>query len=284
MRMRATVAAVSGALALSALAVPAAQADAEPGALASSVTPFGADAFGATAAADEVVGDTVIDKVSVNGGKDVVVGTTNKKTFTISVTATDPSGIEDGYAFLWHGTDIDTDVDGAIVPDAETGTCTALNARSATCKVTVVADPNENIYSNVLAGKWKVFAGALGKDGDYVLKDAYKTHSVKRYSRLTVNASPEPVKKGKTITVTGALTRANWDTGKYAGYTNQSVKLQFKKKGATTYADVKTIKSGSAGALKTTVTASTDGTFRFVFAGTSTTPAVTSSGDFVDVQ
>ncbi|GGZ76408.1 calcium-binding protein [Streptomyces bluensis] len=284
MRMRATVAAVSGALALSALAVPAAQADAEPGALASSVTPFGADAFGATAAADEVVGDTVIDKVTVNGGKDVVVGTTNKKTFTISVTATDPSGIEDGYAFLWHGTDIDTDVDGAIVPDAETGTCTALNARSATCKVTVVADPNENIYSNVLAGKWKVFAGALGKDGDYVLKDAYKTHSVKRYSRLTVNASPEPVKKGKTITVTGALTRANWDTGKYAGYTNQFVKLQFKKKGATTYADVKTIKSGSAGALKTTVTATTDGTFRFVFAGTSTTPAVTSSGDFVDVQ
>ncbi|MER6009940.1 calcium-binding protein [Streptomyces bluensis] len=284
MRMRATVAAVSGALALSALAVPAAQADAEPGALASSVTPFGADAFGATAAADEVVGDTVIDKVTVNGGKDVVVGTTNKKTFTISVTATDPSGIEDGYAFLWHGTDIDTDVDGAIVPDAETGTCTALNARSATCKVTVVADPNENIYSNVLAGKWKVFAGALGKDGDYVLKDAYKTHSVKRYSRLTVNASPEPVKKGKTITVTGALTRANWDTGKYAGYTNQSVKLQFKKKGSTTYTDVKTIKSGSAGALKTTVTATTDGTFRYVFAGTSTTPAVTSSGDFVDVQ
>ncbi|MFI1731407.1 calcium-binding protein [Streptomyces acidicola] len=279
MRMRATVAAVSGALALSALAVPAAQADAEPGALASSAAPFGA-----TAAADEVVGDTVIDKVTVNGGKDVLVGTTNKKTFTISVTATDPSGIEDGYAFLWHGTDIDDDVDGAIVPDAETGTCTALNARSATCKVTVVADPNENIYSNVLAGKWKVFAGALGKDGDYVIKDAYKTHSVKRYSRLTVNASPEPVKKGKTITVTGALTRANWDTGKYAGYTNQSVKLQFKKKGTTTYTDVKTVKSGSAGALKTTVTASTDGTFRYVFAGTSTTPAVTSSGDFVDVQ
>ncbi|WP_374325144.1 hypothetical protein [Streptomyces sp. AP-93] len=64
MRIRATVAAVSGALALSALAVPAARADGSHG-------------------------DTAIIKVVVNGGKNVVVGATTAKTFTGAVTATE---------------------------------------------------------------------------------------------------------------------------------------------------------------------------------------------------
>jgi hypothetical protein len=283
MRIRATVAAVTGALALSAFAVPAAQADESPaaGALAAKASPFGA-----VKPMDENVGDTKITSVSVNGGKDVVVGTSAKKTFTIAVTATDPSGIQDGFAFLWHGTDLDSEdgVDGAIVPDADHGTCTTVNATTATCKVTVVADPNENIYGNILAGSWKVYAAAQGVDTDYVIKDAYKTAKVQRASKLTVNASPEPVKKGKTITVTGALTRANWDTLKYAGYTSQAVQLQFKKKGSSTYTTVKTVTSGTGGALKTTVKASVDGYFRYSFAGTSTTPAVNAAGDLVDVQ
>ncbi|OQQ16942.1 calcium-binding protein [Streptomyces sp. M41(2017)] len=285
MRIRATVAAVSGALALSALAVPAAQADGH-GSLASKVpstskiTPFTG-----SSPADEKVGDTKITSVTVNGGSDIVVGISKKKTFTVTVTASDPSGINDGYAMLWHGSNIDDDVDGAIVPDAETGTCTASGATTATCKVTLVADPNENIYSNILAGSWKVWAGAQGNDGDYVITDAYKTARVQRYSKLTVNASPEPVKKGKTITVTGLLSRANWDTGKYAGYTVQPVGLQFRKKSVSTYTStLKTVKSDSKGNLKTTTTATADGYFRYNFAGTSTTPAVKATGDYVDVQ
>ncbi|MDH6221758.1 hypothetical protein [Streptomyces pseudovenezuelae] len=39
------------------------------------------------------------------------------------------------------------------------------------------------------------------------------------------HASPDPVKKGKTLTVTGTLTRANWNTNTYAGYSGQKVKL-----------------------------------------------------------
>ncbi|MEE1768313.1 calcium-binding protein, partial [Streptomyces sp. JV185] len=45
-----------------------------------------------------------------------------------------------------------------------------------------------------------------------------------------------------------------------------------------------TIKSSSVGNLKTTVKASVDGYWRYSFAGTSTTPAVTTAGDFVDVK
>jgi len=107
---------------------------------------------------------------------------------------------------------------------------------------------------------------------------------VQRASKLTVNAAPEPVKKGKPLTVTGKLSRANWEDNMYHGYAGQSVKLQFRKKGSSTYTTVKTIKTDSTGNLKTTVTAAGDGYFRYSFAGTSTTPAVSAAGDFVDVQ
>ncbi len=279
MRIRATVAALSGTLALSALAVPAAQAaDAPKVPNLASIAERGPG--------DETVGDTKITKVTVNGGKDIVVGTSVKKTVVISVTATDPKGINDGAAALWHGTEFsDENIDSYMVPgEDEEADCKAVNATTGTCTIKVVADPKTNIYGNILAGKWKVLAGAQGKDGDYIIRDSYASVSVKRAAKLTTNASPEPVKKGKTLTVTGALTRANWDTNAYAGYTGQSVKLQFKKKGASAYTTVKTVKSGSRGALKTTVTASADGYFRYSFAGTSTTPSVTATSDYVDVQ
>lgn len=90
--------------------------------------------------------------------------------------------------------------------------------------------------------------------------------------------------KGKTLTVTGKLSRANWDTDVYAGYTVQPVKLQFRKAGTSTYTTVKTVNTSSTGDLRTTATASVDGYWRWNFAGTSTTPAVAATGDHVDVQ
>jgi hypothetical protein len=287
MRIRATVAAatVSGALALTAFAVPAAQAG--TAAAPDLHKPTAAERFAAHdstarkstfAAADE----PVVSNVTVNGGQDVVLGTTNLKTFTVSLTASHASGIQDAYIDLWHGSDLDH-VDGYLPPNEDAATCTASSDTTSTCKLTITVDPQSDLY-NALAGSWHVTAAALAGDGSIYENDYYAKRSVKRYSKLTTNASPEPVAKGKTITVTGALTRANWDTFKYAGYTNQPVKLQFKKKGSTTYSTVKTVTSSSTGGLKTTVTAASDGYWRYSFAGTSTTPAVTSTSDFVDVQ
>ncbi|MFE1985424.1 MULTISPECIES: hypothetical protein [Streptomyces] len=51
-------------------------------------------ALAPAAFADGSQGDTKITKVVVNGGKDVVIGTTTVKTFTVSVTATDDQGIK----------------------------------------------------------------------------------------------------------------------------------------------------------------------------------------------
>ncbi|GGV54176.1 calcium-binding protein [Streptomyces longisporoflavus] len=275
MRIRATVAALTGTLALSALVVPAAQAADDPSS---------APRLAAKAVQGANEGDTKITKVTVNGGKDVVVGTTNKVKFSVAVTATDPEGIAAGSAFLYHGSSVDT-ADGVLTPDDFDGTCKVVNATTSTCTVTVIADPKVDLYNDLAGSGWKVYAAAGANDGDGAETEAYKSDArIQRNARLTTNASPEPVKKGKTLTVTGALTRANWDTLKYAGYTKQSVKLQYKKKGAASYSTLKTITSDSKGNLKTTVTASADGYYRYVFAGTSTTPAVTSTSDFVDVN
>ncbi|MGW1295272.1 calcium-binding protein [Streptomyces sp. NPDC002533] len=294
MRIRATVAAVTGALALSALAVPAVQAEEKPEAGVS--LPSGADVFAAESAsgapaakarAARAVEKPVIKKVVVNGGKDIVVGTKSKQKFTIAITASSPSGIADAFAYLWHG-HIDA-VDGFLGPTQEFGKCkVSADPTTSTCTVSVTVDPrSDDLYTSSLAGTWKVAAGALadtGGDNDFIWKDAQAKTRVQRFSKLTVNASPEPVKKGKTLTVTGKLTRANWDTNTYKGYTNQPVKLQFKKKGAKSYTTVKTVKTSSTGTLKTTVKASADGYWRYSFAGTSTTPAVSAAGDFVDVK
>ncbi|MFF3322133.1 DUF5707 domain-containing protein [Streptomyces sp. NPDC002889] len=279
MRIRATGAALVGALALTALAVPAAQAEEGPADLRSSM-------FAANAPADDVIGDTQITGVTVNGGKDIVLGTTVPKTITVSVTATDPEGIEDAYVHLWHGTSMDDpdSVDGVLIPNEDVAGCTPVSATTSTCKLTFTIDPQFDLADNALAGTWKVTAAALGKDGDMVWKDAYKTHRVQRASKLTVNAGPEPVTKGKQLTVTGKLTRANWQTFTYAGYTGQPVKLQFRKAGTSTYTTVKTVNTNSTGNLSTTVTASVDGYWRWSFAGTSTTPAVSATGDYVDVK
>ncbi|MEU7583627.1 calcium-binding protein [Streptomyces sp. NPDC041068] len=279
MRIRATVAAVSGALALSALAVPAATAADEPS--APNLSPFVANAPSAAGASD-----TKVTKVVVNGGKDIVVGTTKTKFVKVAVTLTDPDGIKDSIGFLWHGSDFETKIDGAITPPdgVQDADCVKADETTSTCTIEIIANPKDNIYGNVLAGKWKVAVGAVdGQDNEFFVEN-FQSHSVKRAAKLTTNASPEPVKKGKTLTVTGALTRANWDTSKYAGYTKQDVKLQYKKKGTSSYTTLKTVKSDTKGNLKTTVTASADGYYRYVFAGTSTTPAVTSTSDFVDVQ
>ncbi|MGW3317196.1 DUF5707 domain-containing protein [Streptomyces fungicidicus] len=288
MRIRATVAAVTGALALTALAAPAAQADAQgadlhlPSAAERFGVPSAKPAFRAAAADDEL---PVVTKVTINSGKAVAVGTTNAKTFTVSVTARHATGIEDAFVALWHGTAVtEDDLDGVLLPNEEAATCTASSATTSTCKLTITAYPGVDLYKNALAGTWKVSVGVLAGDYSVYENDYHATHKVQRYSKLTVNASPEPVKKGKTITVTGKLSRANWETGKYAGYTGQSVKLQFRKKSSSTYTTLKTIKTNSTGNLSTTVKAGVDGYYRYSFAGTSTTPAINAAGDFVDVK
>jgi hypothetical protein len=259
MRALALATAVSGALALTSLAVPAAQAD------------------------EIWDGGVSILDVTVNGGRPIVVGTTNEVTFTGSVTASDPDGIETAFLTVWHGTGEDDPDLVSLAPASNARTCTAVDSTTKKCTVTITVDPRD-LTGNSYAGAWNVAVSAFDKASGGSSISKYKTAYVKRYSRLTVNASPEPVAKGKTLTVTGRLTRANWETHDYRGYVDQPVSLQFRKAGSSTYSTVKTVRTDSHGDLRTTVTASTDGYWRYSFAGTSTTAAVKATGDFVDVR
>ncbi|MEY9996990.1 hypothetical protein ABIE67_009022 [Streptomyces sp. V4I8] len=138
------------------------------------------------------------------------------------------------------------------------------------------------MVSNAYAGTWHIAAFAYGKDRSRTTVYDYATTKVQRASKLTVNATPEPVEKGKKINITGALARANWDTHAWAGYSGQSVKLQYRPKNSSTCTTLKTLTT-STGKLSTPVTATADGYYRYTFAGTSTTPAATTAGDYIDV-
>lgn len=280
MRVRATVAAVSGAVILSALALPAvAQADVRPGTRTlGSVT-------SKSMRAQVAVGNDTFSNGVINSGKDIVLGTTTKKSVSVTYTVTSPDGFLNSWVALWQGTDTETITGEIDAPGNSTCTATAADATVYNCKATVAIDASYSLYENGVAGTWKLFAATTDSDDvAQAYDDAAGSAKIKRNAKLTANAAPEPVKKGKTITVTGKLTRANWNTGAYSTYKGQSVQLQFRKKGSDTYTTLKSVTSGTAGALKATTTAKSDGYYRFVYAGNGTTGAVKATGDFVDVK
>ncbi|GGT24943.1 hypothetical protein GCM10010254_51750 [Streptomyces chromofuscus] len=284
------MAAVSGALALSALTAPLAQADAQGPDLdrPSVAERFGSSTAKPTSQVTTAAAPTVT-KVTVNNAKNVVVGT-GTKTFNVYVQASHPSGIADAYLDLWHGTDPALDLDGWLPPNEEVASCTANSATTSTCKLSITATAGLNnegvgdLYANILAGTWHVAVGVQANDGEFFYTDFYNTHKVQRFSVLTVNASPEPVVKGGTLTVSGKLTRADWAARKYVGFSGQKVALQFRKAGPTSYANVKGITSATGGALKTTNRAYYDGYWRFNYAGIPSTGAAVAAGDYVDVK
>jgi hypothetical protein len=220
-----------------------------------------------------------IDAVVINGGKPVVVGTHAVVRFPIAVKATHASGVYQADATLFSPSYAVVHTDGGQKLDcAETKPTT-------TCTASYTIDPIKVFYQdNAPAGTWRVFLHVDAWEGTpYKSNDVYRV-KVLRAARLTANATPEPVRKGRTITVKGILTRADWSTDKYVGFRGQSVKLQFRKKGTSTYTTVKTVTSGSGGSVSATAKAGSDGSYRFTFPGTGTTAAITASGDFVDVR
>ncbi|MFF5358143.1 calcium-binding protein [Streptomyces scabiei] len=250
MGSRATVATVlSGALAVSASAVPAARA----------------------------AGDTTITDVVVNGGADLALGPTAPRTFKVSVTARDDSGVD---AMNLH-----VSLPSYLYLASDRGlTCAAESATTSTCTGSWTID-TRSFYGNGPADDpWYVTATVDAEDGDRISTDRAATFTVRRLAGLTVNASPEPVRRNATLTVTGRLTRADWKTHRNTGYSGRSVKLQFRRSGTAAYRTVKTVASGSGGTLRTTVGATADGHWRWTFAGNGTTSTARATGDHVDVR
>ena len=103
----------------------------------------------------------------------------------------------------------------------------------------------------------------------------------------TFNATPEPVKKGKRITVKGTLTRISWTKAKklpFVSYAGRTVTVQFRAKSTDPWTNIKTLKTNKAGKISTTVKAVKTGTWRVHFAGNAATSVADSTTDAVVVN
>ena len=110
----------------------------------------------------------------------------------------------------------------------------------------------------------------IGEDeADVVLADVVVAGIPEPVITLTTNASPEPARKGKKITVKGTVARD--DKGIKVKAT-----LYFAKDGDD-FAKLKTVKSSSKGTLSTTVKAGRTGTYAYGYAG------VVDEGDHLEV-
>ncbi|MFF2523147.1 hypothetical protein [Streptomyces liangshanensis] len=256
-------------------------------AVASAVAAVAAGIVVAPAAHAEGRGDIRVTRTVVNGGGNVIVGVKDVKRFTISMTVKDNSGVKKVSRVSAFNS-----ANGYGPVDYLGSTCKKSNRTTSVCTATMQVDPawidsygsgNKGWDANAVAGEWQVDATVQANDGDYWISDRVALFKVKRAASLTTDATPEPVRKGATLTVTGKLSRANWTDRKYHGFTKQVVKLQYKKAGGT-YSTVRTATTDSKGNLRATVKASAAGSWRWAFAGTTTTMKVDSPGDAVTLK
>ncbi|MFJ9818512.1 hypothetical protein ACIRU3_25285 [Streptomyces sp. NPDC101151] len=238
----------------------------------------------ATGAHAEGKGDIRVTAAAVNGGKSVVIGTTQRVTYPIAITIRDNSGVKG----LLH-VSVFNKTNGWGFSDWTGTKCVKKSSTTSVCTATMTVAPQwlpgslpEDV--NHTAGVWQVNATVKANDGDYWIADQIAEFRMKRASKLTTDASPEPVAKGSELTVSGKLTRAHWEDLKYYGFTGQNVKLQFKAAGAAHYRTVTTVRTGTSGKLSTKVTVTSAGSWRWYFPGTTTTARVLSAGDAVKLK
>ncbi|MER6115683.1 hypothetical protein [Streptomyces sp. NPDC001743] len=226
-------------------------------------------------------GGVSFSRVSVNGGKPIVIGV--KEWVEVPAAFRMTTTLRYNYGpmvFPYRGT---IERPETLWNAIEGSDCKVVDRAKGVCDFEewLYIDPRDLDFGNEDAGTWRTAARVHLPGDSQDIDDVNLPVRVQRATRLTVDASPEPVAMGRTITVSGRLTRANWDTHTYQGYAGRSVSLQFKPAGASSYRTVKTTTSGATGSLRTTVKATGPGTWRWTYYGNSASGASTSGGDHV---
>ncbi|NSL43416.1 hypothetical protein HO151_04250 [Streptomyces sp. 8P21H-1] len=243
-------------------------------------------------AAHAAESDISFSDVVINDGKPVVVGLSAEVEASLTYTVKSKVALDSWWVQAYQGAS-STDAYG-LANTTTQWSCRQSSAGGYTyrdCDETMTIDPddmpggNGNKLVNSDATVWRTVGTAIKKNGGYDTDRLSGTVRLQRASRIqSANATPEPVTKGKQITVTGTVQRVNWSARRYDNYGGRSVKLQFKPAGSSTYSTVKSVTASGTGALKATVTASQDGTWRWRYSGNTTTGASNSAGDHVDVK
>ncbi|MFF0103510.1 hypothetical protein [Streptomyces hirsutus] len=235
--------------------------------------------------------DTAFTSVTINEGKPIVVGSKDPVTVPVAVKIEDSSGgplttdaslVIGGHRHFLEG-EIDHNLD-----------CVRTTSTVSSCTGTATVSPG--LLYNSSAGSVYLQVTGYDRGGtQYKVTTSYPEYAhlpgasvpLLKKTTLTGDATPEPARKGGTLTVTGKITRPDWQsrdatgTAVSVGYAGQPVKLQFKKSGTSAYKTVKTVTSGSGGKLKTTTTANSSGAWRWSFAQDGTSAAGVSPGDGV---
>ncbi|MFI5756650.1 hypothetical protein [Streptomyces sp. NPDC051569] len=241
-----------------------------------------------------------VSHIVINNGKPIVVGTSTTVEPPISFNIALPSGYSTADSlrysaapFLYRGSPKTAATSGENFIQPGLYICYEIGDKHARCEGNLHINPRrswKHVDSNSDATTWKVAVSLrLFKASGGLKAEEYETRSqtvrLKRAAKITAaDATPEPVTNGKKITITGKLTRANWSTKKYGVHGGRSVSLQFRAKGTNSFKTVKKATTSSTGALKTTVTASTDGFYRWVYSGDTTTGTAVSAADYIDVR
>jgi hypothetical protein len=197
----------------------------------------------------------------------------SKITFTAVLSAVMPTT---GYTFSAVGVDLFEP--GAAADDSFDGTAFTQVGTSTTYTGAL------SFCGKYTPGAWhaEVYGVAVPEDADDDT-DVLTTNTVKvgislkRPSTLTLNASPEPVTKGKKVTTAGVLKI----DGKVLA--KATVKIYFKASGATAYTLKGSATTSSKGAYTKKFTATKSGTWKVVYAGTSTKNTA-SAADAVKVK
>ena len=143
-------------------------------------------------------------------------------------------------------------------------------------------------FTNACAGAWDVTAtvGSTWQDGGSRSAPLTRSRafSVRRWSHLTADAGPEPVRAGGLVTVRGRLVRADWSLDRNVAYSGQPVQLQ-RRTTTGGYRTLRTVRAHRDGRLRATLRALADERcYRWVFTGSSTTASAVSFGDCVRVR
>lgn len=140
-------------------------------------------------------------------------------------------------------------------------------------------------FMNSDAGAKTVVTSA--DSSDYVTTNRVFTggFSLKRrtaWQSRSFDASPEPVKRGRNITIKARLLIANWSSDRYDGYGARTIAIQFRTPTGS-YSTVKTATTASNGWVTTTVPAKQTGVWRVNYGGNSYAGSAVVVGDAVTV-
>lgn len=101
--------------------------------------------------------------------------------------------------------------------------------------------------------------------------------TIRRPTSLTYNASPEPVKRGKSLTHKGQLKFDPYSFGEMYGAKGMTIKFYFRKNGSTSYVYKGSVVTGAGGKYSKKIVARDSGTWKAVYAGTAARQAQTKS-------